>query len=258
MVTTRRTRDARIQYVRANGPTWRSHRFQCTLGPVPARVIDTLGSRSSQSVPCRWQDYNDARWSPGVKVAVNRIAKKACIHASTCLGVVNADAESQGLGHNITACSMDFACTWPRRFSRLWRAGATPALQPPARGLSQRVLRHALFVHNVRLTHWRAGSKSSRSGGCGGAAQDGSSRQAGAPRAAKHALSVLDAATIVPTCAGACGGCRTDGPLDDLSLGRGSGCRRRLTMLSVKCLRSYAAQSCATGTVARLKGRLYK
>ena len=39
--------------------------------------------------PCPWQDYNDARWSPGVKVAVNRIANKACVHASsTCLGVI--------------------------------------------------------------------------------------------------------------------------------------------------------------------------
>ena len=122
------------------------------------------------------------------------------------------NAESQGLGHNVTTCSMDFSCTWPRWFSRLWRGGATPALQPPARGLSQRVLRRALFVHNVRLTHWRAGSKSSRSGGCGGAAQDGSSRQAGAPRTAKHALSVLDAATIVPTCAGACGRCASCTP----------------------------------------------
>lgn len=36
-----------------------------------------------------FDDYNDARWSPGVKVAVNRIANKACIHASsTCLGVI--------------------------------------------------------------------------------------------------------------------------------------------------------------------------
>jgi len=36
-----------------------------------------------------FDDYNDARWSPGVKVAVNRIANKACVHASsTCPGVI--------------------------------------------------------------------------------------------------------------------------------------------------------------------------